>query len=149
MAIEWKLVVDSHDAIAIARFWAAALGYEAEDNSELIEQLLAAGQVTDADVTVVDGRKAFRELAAARHPDDPVQPVSGIGLGRRILFQNVPESKQVKNRLHVDLHAGPEARDTEVKRLEGLGARVLAEVKDRGSHHITMADPEGNEFCVQ
>ena len=94
-------------------------------------------------------RLAFRELAAVRHPDDPVQPVSGIGLGRRILFQVVPESKTTKNRLHLDLHVGPEARERETARLEALGATVLAHVDDRGSRHVTLADPEGNEFDVQ
>ena len=149
MAIEWKLVVDCRDANALARFWAAALGYEVEDHGALIERLLGVGALTDAEVTDVDGRTAFAELAAVRHPDDPVDPEQGRGLGRRILFQAVAEAKQVKNRLHIDLHVGPEARDAQVKRLEGLGATVLAVVEERGSHHVTMADPEGNEFDVQ
>lgn len=149
MAIDWKLVVDCHDANALARFWAAALGYEVEDHAAFIERLLGFGALTEADLTEVDGRKAFRELAAVRHPDDPVDPEQGRGLGRRILFQAVPEAKTVKNRLHVDLHVGPEARDAEVERLEKLGATALAVVQERGSHHVTMADPEGNEFDVQ
>ncbi|MGI5511313.1 VOC family protein [Streptomyces sp. CA-106131] len=41
--MDWKLVVDTHNAPALADFWAAALGYEVEDNSALIERLLAAG----------------------------------------------------------------------------------------------------------
>jgi predicted enzyme related to lactoylglutathione lyase len=72
-----------------------------------------------------------------------------MGRGRRILFQAVPEPKTVKNRLHLDLHAGPERREEEVARLTGLGATVLARIDEPGSRHVTMADPEGNEFCVQ
>ncbi|MFD6639366.1 VOC family protein [Micromonospora chalcea] len=149
MARDWKLVIDCADPIGLARFWAEALGYQVEDNSVLIERLVAAGAVPPTAYVEVDGRKAWRELAAVRHPDDPVDPASGTGLGRRFLFQAVPEPKRVKNRLHVDLHVGPEGRAAEVKRLTALGATVLAEVADRGSEHTTMADPEGNEFDVQ
>ncbi|MCO1596570.1 hypothetical protein M8C17_15545 [Micromonospora sp. RHAY321] len=149
MALEWKLVVDCAEPIALARFWAAALGYEVEDNSALIDQLATSGAIGPEAYVETDGRLAFRELAAVRHPEDPVQPVSGIGLGRRLLFQAVPEPKQVKNRLHIDLHAGPDEREATVQRLVGLGATVLREVADRGSRHTTMVDPEGNEFDVQ
>ena len=107
------------------------------------------GAIGEADYAVVDGRKAFRALAAVRHPDDPVDEQSGTGLGRRILFQGVPEPKQVKNRLHLDLHVGAETRDAEVKRLQGLGATILAQVEANGGAWVTMTDPEGNEFDVQ
>ncbi|MFI7603811.1 VOC family protein [Micromonospora sp. NPDC049366] len=149
MALHWKLVVDCADAIPLARFWAAALDYEVEDNSDLIDRLVEMGAVGPEAYVDIDGRRAFRELAGIRHPDDPVDPDSGIGLGRRLLFQAVPEPKRVKNRLHLDLHVGPADREVTVKRLTGLGATVLAEVDERGSRHTTMADPEGNEFDVQ
>lgn len=149
MAVDWKLVVDCADPLQLARFWARALGYEVEDNSVLIENLVGLGAVDVDDYTVVDGRKAWRLLAAVRHPDDPVEESSGTGLGRRILFQAVPESKEVKNRLHIDLHIGEEQREAEVRRLTELGARVRVRVEAHGSTHVTMADPEGNEFDVQ
>ena len=149
MAVEWKLVVDCSDPLQLARFWARALGYEVEDNSVLIERLLGFGAIDESDYAVVDGRKAWRALAAVRHPDDPVEAASGMGLGRRVLFQAVPEGKEVKNRLHIDLHIGPERCESEVRRLTELGARVLHRVDARGSNHVTMADPEGNEFDVQ
>jgi hypothetical protein len=149
MAVQWKLVVDCADANRLAAFWADALGYVMEDHSALIARLRGYGALTDADVTTVDGRAAFAELAAVRHPDDPHDPESGTGLGRRILFQAVPEPKSVKNRLHIDLHIGPDGRDAKVESLETRGATVLAVVRERGSHHVTMADPEGNEFDVQ
>jgi catechol 2,3-dioxygenase-like lactoylglutathione lyase family enzyme len=149
MTLNWKIVIDCADPQAQARFWAAALGYEVEDNGALITKLLSAGALPEAAVVKTDGRLAFRTLQAVRHPDEPVQEGTGIGLGRRVLFQQVPEPKTVKNRLHLDLHAGPDHRDAEVARLEGLGATMQREVKEPGSHHIVMTDPEGNEFCVQ
>ncbi|MFW5418231.1 hypothetical protein J0910_16595 [Nocardiopsis sp. CNT-189] len=149
MAVEWQLVVDSAEPIALSRFWAEALGYEPEDNSALIERLAADGVVTGEHYTVVDGRKAWITAAAIRHPDDPVQEFTGFGLGRRLLFQAVPEAKSVKNRLHIDLRVGPERRDAEVERVRALGASVVREVVEPGTHHVTMVDPEGNEFDVQ
>jgi two-component sensor histidine kinase len=95
------------------------------------------------------GRRAFRDLVAVRHPDDPVAADTGTGLGRRILFQRVPEPKTGKNRLHLDLHAGPEQRAAEVERLTGLGARLVREISEQGGTWATMTDPEGNEFDVQ
>lgn len=72
-----------------------------------------------------------------------------MGLGRRLLFQRVPAGKTAKNRLHLDLHVGPERREAEVARLEGLGARVLYHADEPVGVWSTMADPEGNEFCVE
>jgi len=148
MATHVTVVMDCRDPNRLAAFWAAALGYLVEDNSAFVRQLLDAGAVPEDVTTQVEGRAAWRELAAVRHPDDPVQPHTGIGLGRRVLFQVVPEPKTVKNRLHLDLHVGAEAQAAEVSRLEALGATVLAHVDDRGSRHVTMADPEGNELDV-
>ncbi|MDX3071721.1 VOC family protein [Streptomyces sp. MI02-7b] len=149
MAVHWKLVIDAADPHGQAAFWAAALAYETEDHSALIERLLGAGAVTQDLLTETGGRKAWRELAAVRHPEDPYEEESGMGLGRRILFQLVPESKTVKNRLHMDLHPGPGRMEAEVARLEGLGATVLRHIKEPSGEWVTMADPEGNEFDVQ
>lgn len=149
MALHWKLVVDSRNAPAIADFWAAALGYEVEDPGTLIDQLLAGGQLPEAAVIEHRDRKNFRGFAAIRHPDDPYDEVSGIGRGRRILFQDVPEGKSVKNRLHIDVHAGEEGLDALVNRLESLGARRVQELdKGPAGHWWLMQDPEGNEFCA-
>lgn len=101
------------------------------------------------DVVEFHARLAFRDLVAVRHPDDPFDKDSGTGLGRRVLFQRVPEAKSVKNRLHLDLHAAAGERESEVQRLQGLGANVLRHVKEPGGEWAVMADPEGNEFCVQ
>ncbi|MEU3253722.1 VOC family protein [Streptomyces sp. NPDC006997] len=146
--LHWKLVIDAADPHAQADFWAAALGYEVEDNSALIERLLGFDAVP-AELTVEShGRRAWRDLIAVRHPDDPHDEESGTGLGRRLLFQRVPEPKTGKNRLHLDLHPGAGRRADEVERLRGLGASVLREVKEAGGEWVVMQDPEGNEFCV-
>ena len=86
-----------------------------------------------------------RTVAEGASPDsasvdaDPAIPGSGIG------FHRVPEGKTVKNRMHLDLITAD--FDAEVDRLTALGATTLNEVKN-GAHWITLADPEGNEFCV-
>lgn len=121
MAVSWKLVIDSTNASALADFWAAALEYEVEDPSALIEQLLAAGQIGEEAVVEHRGRKTFRGYAAIRHPDDPFDQTSGVGRGRRLLFQDVPESKVGKNRLHLDVHSEPSGLGELVARLEELG----------------------------
>lgn len=146
--LHWKLVIDAADPHAQADFWAAALGYEVEDNSVLIERLLGFGAVP-AEITVEShGHKAWLDLVAVRHPEDPYDKESGTGLGRRLLFQRVPEPKTVKNRLHIDVHTEPGQRKAEVARLTDLGAAVLREVKEPGGEWVIMTDPEDNEFCV-
>ena len=65
--------------------------------------------------------------------------------GFELLFGKVPESKTVKNRLHLDLR--PDDQAAEVARFEALGARRV----DIGQGDVTwvvLADPEGNEFCI-
>ncbi len=64
--------------------------------------------------------------------------------GPNMWFQAVPEPKVAKNRLHFDLRAPGPVQD-EVQRLTGLGARVVRD----GPDLVVMADPEGNEFCVE
>ena len=149
MALGWKLVIDTADAASLADFWAAALEYEVEDPTALVDQLLAAGHLTPEAVRERGGRKTFRGLAGIRHPDDPFDENSGVGRGRRLLFQDVPEGKSGKNRLHVDIHSEPGGLDELVERLEGLGATRVREVNQGpAGHWWVMQDPEGNEFCA-
>ncbi|ELS55469.1 VOC family protein [Streptomyces viridochromogenes] len=147
--LHWKLVIDCANPQSQADFWAAALHYAVEDNSAFIERLLELGAVPREAVVEFHARLAFRDLVAVRHPDDPYDQDSGTGLGRRLLFQRVPEAKTGKNRLHLDLHPAAGEREGEVERLERLGASVLRRVKEPGGEWVVMADPEGNEFCVQ
>ena len=89
--LHWKVVVDCADPQAQADFCAAALHYEAEDNNALIERLLELGALPREATVEFHGRLAFRDLVAVRHPDVPYDVDSGSGLGRRVLFQRVPE----------------------------------------------------------
>jgi hypothetical protein len=68
----------------------------------------------------------------------------------RLLFIEVPEGKQVKNRLHFDLRpAGAATRDVELARLLELGATQVDDRRlDDGRGWVVLADPEGNEFCI-
>ncbi|WP_329335911.1 hypothetical protein OG866_18050 [Streptomyces sp. NBC_00663] len=147
--VHWKLVIDCANPQSQADFWAAALHYEVEDNDALIQRLLELGALPREATVEFHARLAFRDLVAVRHPEDPYDKDSGTGLGRRLLFQRVPEEKTGKNRLHLDLHPGDGLRAAEVERLTGLGASVLREVKEPSGAWVVMADPEGNEFCVQ
>ena len=65
--------------------------------------------------------------------------------GPTLWFQQVPEGKVAKNRMHFDLRAPDGDVAGEVRRLQGLGATVLRD----GEGLVVMADPEGNEFCVE
>ncbi|MFJ6654938.1 VOC family protein [Streptomyces sp. NPDC091377] len=146
--IHWKVVIDCADPQAQADFWGAALHYTVEDNNALIEHLLKLGALPPEATQEHNGRLTFRDLVAVRHPDDLYDEESGTGLGRRLLFQRVPEPKTGKNRLHLDLHPGAERRSAERDRLTALGASVLEEVKQAGGEWLVMSDPEGNEFCL-
>ena len=89
-------------------------------------------------------------------PEDPNEPGDEECMifspdGRsRVLFIEVPEAKQVKNRLHLDLRPTDGAtREQEVERLLGRGATQVADHRrPSGGGWVTLADPEGNEFCV-
>ncbi len=66
-----------------------------------------------------------------------------------LLFLEVPEAKQVKNRLDLDLVPEDVRRDEEVERVLGLGATVVDDLRrPDGTGWVVLADPEGNEFCI-
>ena len=60
----------------------------------------------------------------------------------------MPEAKTVKNRVHLDVRVGADRREAEVARLVGLGATELRRAAQGPFEWVTLADPEGNEFCV-
>ena len=67
-----------------------------------------------------------------------------------LLFIRVPEAKSVKNRLRFDVVPTAHTRDEEVARLLGLGATVADDRRSPdGRGWVVMADPQGNEFCVE
>ncbi|MFJ3303662.1 VOC family protein [Streptomyces sp. NPDC086549] len=79
-------------------------------------------------------------------PGDPEALIEGAGL----LFVTVPEPKTVKNRVHLDLQPQDRTRDQEAERLLALGATLVDDHRrEDGKGWVTLADPEGNEFCVE
>ncbi len=69
----------------------------------------------------------------------------------RVLFIEVPEAKSGKNRIHLDLRPRDLTRAEEVERLLGLGATEVWDLRGKygeGTGWVTLADPEGNEFCI-
>ncbi len=135
-----QVTFDCSDPHAQARFWAVALDYDVEDHDETIGQIIAAGHLPADrdDITTIDGRRAFRAYAGAnaRDTDD------------RLLFQRVPDTKTVKNRVHLDIHVAEGQRDAKVKQLLDLGATKLWDGQLGPQTWVTLADPEGNELCV-
>jgi len=94
-------------------------------------------------------------LGFREDPDDPNLPgheecmIFSADGAQRLLFIEVPDAKQVKNRLHLDLVPAQGTRDEELKRLLGLGARTVDDRRRTdGSGWVVLADPEGNEFCI-
>jgi predicted enzyme related to lactoylglutathione lyase len=112
--------------------------------------------------TSVDARNAHDQsifwskvLGWTEDADDPNLPehdeclIMSPDRTQRLLFITVPDDKVVKNRVHLDLRPVDGTREQEVARLVGLGAVRLADFRrPDGSGWITLADPEGNEFCV-
>jgi hypothetical protein len=88
-------------------------------------------------------------------PEDPNLPgheecmISSADGSHRILFIDVPDAKQARNRVHLDLQAVDRRRDEEVERVLALGATLVDDLrKPDGTGWAVLADPEGNEFCV-
>jgi hypothetical protein len=120
-----EIVVDCHDPVAQAAFWAAALGYQVVRTEQ--------GQV---------------EVAPwEREPPDLAEQLRQAPAVPTLVFVTVPEAKTVKNRLHLDLRPVDRSHEAEVERLIGLGAR-RADVGQGEVPWVVLADPEGNEFCV-
>jgi predicted enzyme related to lactoylglutathione lyase len=83
-------------------------------------------------------------------PDGSAAFLQNPAGGPNVLFQRVPEPKQVKNGVHLDLGPTERTRDEEVARLQTAGATIVGDHRNPdGTGWVVMADPEGNEFCVE
>jgi predicted enzyme related to lactoylglutathione lyase len=112
------MIIDAADPGRLARFWAAALGWEVAASNENAANVWPHGY---------------------RYPDPVALP---------LMFLAVPEAKTGKNRIHLDLASQSEAdQAAQVERLLGLGA-VRADIGQGDVPWQVLADPEGNEFCV-
>jgi Glyoxalase-like domain len=143
MATRWSLTMDCAQPARLAKFWALALGY--------VEKPPAGfGSWEEWFTHYGIPEEEWDEGAYLIDPD---------GMAPALSFLRVPESKVVKNRLHLDVQVGG-GRDTPweerwprvmeaVERLTAAGATVLREHELQGRpDHVVMADPEGNEFCL-
>jgi hypothetical protein len=138
VATRIDLTLDCASATRLAEFWKLALGYVDEPPpapfATRLEWLRHHGVTEDG-------------------PDEGAWLCDPAGLGPRLSILRVPEPKAAKNRLHMDIRVGGTgSRDerwaritAEVERLTAAGATTL---HDDTGHHVVMADPEGNEFCV-
>jgi hypothetical protein len=140
MATDFQVTIDCAAPHTLAEWWAEALGWQVEPQDEaFIRRMVDAGHATEADTMMHNGALVWKEGAAITSPD-PGRP--------RVLFQLVPEGKTVKNRMHLDLRVGAEHREAEVARLVAAGATELHRASQGPYEWATLADPEGNEFCV-
>jgi hypothetical protein len=144
--VRFQLVIDCADPDRLARFWAAALGYQLAP--------VPAGFATWNDF--------YRELGVSEEElvDGADRISDPDGHGPSIWFHLVPEAKVVKNRLHFDIHASGEWTDpvetrrtrvdAEAARLAALGATVTGALSEDLSdpYAVGMRDPEDNEFDI-
>ncbi|AXE24723.1 VOC family protein [Streptomyces globosus] len=92
-------------------------------------------------------RVTGRPVDPEGRPGDPEVQVL-LEEGPLLHFNQVPEPKAVKNRIHLCLRPDT-TREQEVERLLGLGATLVADRRSSdGTGWAVLADPEGNEFCV-
>ncbi|ACY21926.1 conserved hypothetical protein [Gordonia bronchialis DSM 43247] len=144
MSREVQVTFDCADPAALADFWAQVLGYRLQDPPPGFDSWEAA---LEALGVPPENRN---DASALVDPD---------GRGPRVFFQRVPEGKTAKNRVHLDVRAAPglagderiAALEKECERLVGLGGRRLERhepAPPMAGGHIVMADPEGNEFCL-
>ncbi|MFD7098708.1 VOC family protein [Streptomyces xanthophaeus] len=150
MEMTLQLTVDCADPPRLVAFWTEALGYVPEPPPGGHPTWRAYWQ---------DMGVPPEELGedAGETPESIVDPE---GRGPRIWFQQVPEPKTGKNRLHLDLKVGGgrdvpialriERVDATVARLTAAGATVqrVMDVPDMPYYAVVLQDPEGNEFCV-
>ncbi len=137
-----QIVLDCRDSVQLARWWAETLDWKFEWlDPALFEKLKADGFCSDADVVTIDGNLAWR-TGAAINSGEELHP------RQRMYFQDVPEQKTVKNRMHIDVHVGGEIVKETVTELENRGATRVGEGSQGPHTWVVMADPEGNEFCV-
>jgi hypothetical protein len=95
---------------------------------------------------VLDYRENPEDPNLPGHEECPIFSRDG---GHSVLFIEVPDKKQVKNRIHFDLRPVQGTRDAELARLLDLGATEVHDLRrPDGSGWVTLADPEGNEFCI-
>jgi len=137
-AYEFQVTLDSADPHALADWWAETLGWEVEATDEaFIRRMITEGHAAESDTRMHNGALVWKDGAAIGHQGRP-----------RVHFQLVPEMKAAKNRMHLDLRIGDDEVDAVVDKLVARGATFLHKGRQGPHTWATLADPEGNEFCV-
>ncbi len=80
--------------------------------------------------------------------EDGVEIAGPSGSGPTLVFARVPETKSVKNRLHMDLSPTDRDQEAELERLLGLGAERADVGQGTDVSWVVLRDPDGNEFCL-
>ena len=118
---------------------AAVISHTSIDSQDSHAQSLFWGAVLDYVEDADDPNEPGHEECMIRSRDG----------SHSILFIEVPETKQVKNRMHFDLAPAGTTRDAELARLTSLGATHVDDLRrPDGTGWVVLADPEGNEFCI-
>lgn len=137
--LSFQVTVDSTRPHELADWWSQTLGWPVEQTDEsFIRSMVAAGHASADDTMTHADRLVWKAGAAVSHPES----------GQRLLFQWVPEDKVGKNRVHLDLRLPKEGPHTSVEELVARGATRLHEGNQGPFRWTTLADPQGNEFCV-
>lgn len=147
-----QVTFDAHDPRAQSTFWAAVLGYviPGPPGVELPEGADPFAAWGDFLTKIGVPEAQHNSRSAIEDPD---------GNGPRVFFQQVPEGRAAKNRVHLDVRAAPgldgdqrmAALEAECDRLVALGAQRTRRFEPQPpmeAGFIVMADPEGNEFCL-
>ncbi len=143
MAYSLQIVVDSQNPHQLADWWAETMGWQVEPSEEdFIRSMVEKGVATKEQTMTHNGILVWAIGAAITAGADasPDQP--------RILFQRGEEAKSGKNRVHWDVRLDGDDRGAVRSRLERRGATFLWEAGQGPHSWFTMADPEGNEFCI-
>ncbi|WP_457946252.1 VOC family protein [Pseudarthrobacter sp. alpha12b] len=145
MGLNIQIVVDSASPHELADWWAETLQWAVEPQDErFIRSMIEQGFATEHQTTTHRGKLVWKDGAAIRPPEE----IESQDPERRILFQTAPEGKTVKNRVHWDVRLDGRDKDEVRRELESRGASFLWSARQGPHSWHTMADPEGNEFCI-
>ena len=145
MTLNIQIAVDCRNPHELADWWAETLEWAVEPQDEaFIRSMIAQGFATEAETKLHQGKLVWGAGAAIRPPEE----LESKSPERRILFQTVPEEKTIKNRIHWDVRLAGADKDQARAALEARGATFLWTASQGPHSWHTMADPEGNEFCI-
>ena len=145
MTLNIQIAVDCRNPHELADWWAETLEWAVEPQDEtFIRSMIAQGFATEAETKLHKGKLVWGAGAAIRPPEE----LDAKPPARRILFQTVPEEKTIKNRIHWDVNLAGADKDQARAALEARGATFLWTASQGPHSWHTMADPEGNEFCI-